>query len=399
MKRREFLQLPTLAAVPATGQRKKIAALTTTYHVRSHADDIITRFLEGYWINDRFYAQPCDIVSLYLDQVHPADIGYRLAGAYNFPVVDSIAKALTLGTGKLAVDGVLLVAEHGDYPFNDKQEQLYPRFKFFQQVVDTFRRYGRAVPVYCDKHLSWSWDEAKQMYDWSRELHFPLMAGSSVSVTFRRPELDYPLGVEFEDALMVGNGWVTDGGIFHDLETLQCFVERRKGGENGVRSVQHIQGDEVWRAAEQGRWSRELMHAALSRAERLGPGRPEDVKQPVACLVEYNDGFRAAIVALGGLVNEYLAAFRVKGRPGIDSTLCYVPPENSNNFSMLVHGIVQMFETDRNPYPVERTLLTTGALSFLMESAYRGHKRIETPALRVAYTAPAQSFYAHGIGS
>jgi hypothetical protein len=399
MRRREFLQLPAMAAVLHAGQRKKIAALTTTYHVRSHADDIITRFLEGYWINDQYYASPCDIVSLYIDQVHPADIGYRLAAAYNFPVVGSIDDALTQGTGKLAVDGVLLVAEHGDYPFNDKQQQLYPRFKFFQQVVDTFRRARRAVPVYCDKHLSWSWDEAKQMYDWSRELHLPLMAGSSVSVTFRRPELDYPLGVEFEDALMVGNGWVSDGGIFHDLEVLQCFVERRKGGENGVRRVQHIQGDEVWRAAEQGRWSRELMHAALSRAERLGPVRPEDVKQPVACLLEYNDGFRAAVVALGGLVNEYLAAFRVKGRPDIDSTLCYVPPENSNNFSMLVHGIAQMFETGKSAYPVERTLLTTGALSFLMESASRGHERLETPALRVSYTAPVQSFYAHGMGS
>ncbi len=399
MKRREFLQLPALAALPPSVQRKKIAALTTTYHVRSHADDIITRFLEGYWINDQYYAPPCDIVSLYMDQVHPADIGYRLSTAYNFPVARSIAEALTLGTGKLAVDGVLLVAEHGDYPFNDKQQQLYPRFKFFEQVVDTFRRSGRSVPVYSDKHLSWSWEEASRMYDWSRELHFPLMAGSSVSVTFRRPELDYPLGVEFQDALMVGNGWVTDGGIFHDLEVLQCFVERRKGGETGVRSVQYIQGDDVWRAARQGRWSRELMDAALSRAERLGPGHPEDVKQPVACLLEYNDGFRGAVLALGGLVNEYLAAFRVKGRPAIDSTLCYVPPENSNNFSMLVHGIVQMFETGRSPYPVERTLLTTGALSFLMESAYQGHKPIETPSLRVAYTAPPQSFYAHGRGS
>jgi hypothetical protein len=163
--------------------------------------------------------------------------------------------------------------------------------------------------------------------------------------------------------------------------------------------VQHVQGDAVWRAAEQGKWSRELMHAALSRAERLGPGRPEDVKQPVACLLEYNDGFRGAVVALGGLVNEYLAAFRVKERPAIDSTLCYVPPENSNNFSMLVHGIAQMFATGKSAYPVERTLLTTGALSFLMESAFRGHERLETPVLRVSYTAPVQSFYAHGTGS
>jgi hypothetical protein len=218
-------------------------------------------------------------------------------------------------------------------------------------------------------------------------------------VTFRRPELDYPLGVEFEDALMVGGGWVSDGGIFHDLEVLQCFVERRKGGETGVRAVQYLAGDQVWRAAEQGRWSKELLQAALSRAEKLGPGRPEDVKQPVACVVEYNDGFRGAVVALGGLVNEYLMALRVKGRASIDSTSCYVPPQNSNNFSMLVHGIAQMFATGKRPYPVERTLLTTGALSFLMESAYQGHQRLQTPALRVAYTAPAQSFYAHGKGS
>jgi hypothetical protein len=98
-------------------------------------------------------------------------------------------------------------------------------------------------------------------------------------------------------------------------------------------------------------------------------------------------------------VNEYLAAFRVKGRPGMDSTLRYVPPENSNNFSMPVHGIVQICETGKAPYPVERTLLTTGTLSALMESAYRVYERIETPELRVVYTAPAESFYAHGVGS
>ena len=51
----------------------------------------------------------------------------RLSTAYDFRVTKSIADALTLGTGKLAVDGVLMVAEHGNYPFNDKQQQLYPR--------------------------------------------------------------------------------------------------------------------------------------------------------------------------------------------------------------------------------------------------------------------------------
>jgi hypothetical protein len=400
MNRRQFLAGATALPLAAYQQRRpRIAALSTTYHVRSHSDNFITRFLEGYWINERYYPTPCDIVSLYLDQVHPADIGYRLSTAYGFPVVKSIAEALTLGTGKLAVDGVLMIAEHGNYPFNDKQQQLYPRFEFHQQVVDVFRKSGRAVPVYTDKHFSYDWTKAKQIYDWSQELHYPLMAGSSVSVTFRRPELDYRLGLEFDDALMVGGGWVSDGGIFHNLETLQCFVERRKGGETGVRAVEHLEGDAVWKAAEQGRWSKDLLRAALARAEKLGPGRPEDVKQPVLCLLEYNDGFRASIVMLGGLVNEYLLAFKVKGRSQIDATNCYVPIENSNNFSPLVHAIANMYLTGKHLYPVERTLLTTGALSFIMESAYRGHKRLETPMLNVAYRAPAESYYAHGRGS
>ena len=401
MRRRDFLAgaATTVPLKAWQATKPRIAALSTTYHVRSHSDNFITRFLEGYWIGEQYYPPPCQIVSLYMDQVHPADIGHRLASAYGFPVTKSIGEALTLGTGKLAVDGVLLVAEHGNYPFNDKQQQLYPRYEFHQQVVDVFRKSGRAVPMFSDKHLSYDWAKAKQMYDWSQELKYPLMAGSSVSVTFRRPELDFPLDVELTDALMVGGGWVSDGGIFHDLETLQCFVERRKHGETGVRAVQHLEGEEVWKAAGEGRWSKELMQAALARAEKLSSGRAEDVKNPVLCQLEYNDGFRAATLSLGGLVNEYLVAFRVKGRQEIASTNCYVPTENSNNFSPLVHAIAQMYLTGKRAYPVERTLLTTGALAFLMESAYQGHKRVETPMLRVAYRAPVESYFAHGRGS
>src|ERR1051325_9718094 len=184
MRRRSFLQLPAAALAAGSGP-KRIAALSTTYHVRSHSDNFITRFLEGYWIDKQHYEASADIVSLYLDQVHPADIGHRLSTAYNFPVTKSIGDALTLATGKLNVDGVLMVAEHGEYPFNDKQQQLYPRYEFFEQLVRVFKKSGRAVPVYTDKALSYDWAKARQMYDWSRELNFPMMAGSSLPVTFQ----------------------------------------------------------------------------------------------------------------------------------------------------------------------------------------------------------------------
>jgi hypothetical protein len=398
MRRREFIATAATARLArAQAKRKKIACLSSTYHVRSHSDNFITRFLEGYWIGDKYYEPPFEVASLWMDQVHPADIGRRLSAAYGFPITDTIAGALTLGAGKLAVDGVILVCEHGNFPHNEKQQQLYPRYEYFEQVVKVFRESGRSCPVFVDKHLSYDWRKARQMYDWSRELNFPLMAGSSVPVTFRRPPLDPPLGIELESALSVGGGWVADGGIFHILETLQAFVERRKGGEVGVRSVRMLKGDEVWKAAQQGLWQRELLDAALARSQKPKPEHRPEYMRAVLALVEYNDGFRGAVLALNE-VSEYLVALKPKGKPA-EATLCYIPIENSNNFSMLVHAITQTIATGKRPYPVERTLLVTGALAALMDSGYENCRRIETPHLKIAYKAPAKSWYAPGVGS
>ncbi|MBM3724798.1 MAG: hypothetical protein FJW40_05175 [Acidobacteria bacterium] len=401
IRRRDFLA--AAAATPvATAQtaRKKIACLSSTYHVRSHSDNFITRFLEGYWIGEKYHEPPFEVASLWMDQIHPADIGNRLASAYRVPVAKSIAEAVTVGgAGKLSVDGVILVCEHGNYPHNEKNQQLYPRFEYFEQVVKVFEASGRSCPVFVDKHLSYDWAKARRMYDWSRKLKFPLMAGSSVSVTFRRPSFDPPPDSAFESVLGVGGGWVADGGLFHILEAMQAIAERRRGGETGVRSVQLLKGAEVWRAASEKLWDRSLLDAALARGRQVEPGKPEDVKEPVLCLIEYRDGFRAAALALGGKVSEYLVAARTRGKPEPEAALCYIPIENSNNFSMLVHGITQMIATGSRPYAVERTLLTTGALSFLMESGHRGGKKIETPDLKIAYKAPVKSYFAPGEGS
>ena len=275
------------------------------------------------------------------------------------PKYSTIREALTLGGNELAVDGILLIGEHGDYPTNVKNQKLYPRHRFMKEVVSVFKRSGRAVPVFNDKHLSYDWGKAKQMYDWSRELGFPMMSGSSVSVTFRRPALDFPLETKLEEVLAVGGGWVADGGLFHILETLQCFAERRKGGETGIKSVQLLAGDAVWKAADEGRWSRSLLDAALSRGRKVTPGPVEEkAKRPVACLVEYNDGFQGTALGLGGKAGEYLAAVKIQGEPKLKSTLCYIPIENSNNFSPLVDSIGRMFTQGTLDYPIERTLLT-----------------------------------------
>jgi hypothetical protein len=390
MNRRQFL------ALAAPTRKKRIACLSSTYHVRSHSDNFITRFLEGYWIHEAHYDPPFEVASLWIDQIHPGDIGQRLAAAYNVTLARDIAGALTLGTGQLAVDGVVLVCEHGNYPHNEKDQHLYPRYEFFEQVVNVFRQSGRSCPVFVDKHLSYDWKKAQQMFRWSQELGFPLMAGSSVPVTFRRPDYDPPRGLVMDSALAVGGGWVGDGGIFHILETLQAFAERRRGGETGIRAVRLLEGEEVWKAAHQGLWRRDLLDAALARQQKPATQRPEEMKATLG-LIEYRDGFTAATLALSG-VTDYLAAVKPKHGPP-QATCCYIPIENSNNFSMLVHGITRMIETGQPALDVRRTLLVTGALASLMDSGHQNGRRLETPDLSIAYKPPPGSWYAKGEGS
>ena len=48
-------------------------------------------------------------------------------------------------------------------------------------------------------------------------------------------------------------------------------------------------------------------------------------------------------------------------------------------------NIQEMFLTGKPQYPVERTLLVSGALDALMESRHRGYARVKTPHLDVCY--------------
>mgnify|MGYP001261654244 CR=1 FL=1 len=213
--------------------RPKIAAITTVYHKFSHTQHIVDRFLEGYGWNGRHHRPEMDLVSLYVDQVDPdpeadrPDLSRdREARFPQMTIYPTVADALTLGGSDLAVDGVLLVAEHGSYNRNEKGQHLYPRYELFKQIASVYRTTGKTAPVFNDKHLSWNWDWCQEMYDISQELDFAFMAGSSLPVTWRTPSVEFPSGVEVEEALSVCYGGV-DSYDFHGLETLQCMVERR----------------------------------------------------------------------------------------------------------------------------------------------------------------------------
>jgi hypothetical protein len=391
--------------------RPKLAAVVTTYFKLSHGENIIDRFLYGYGWQGTHYHPPMDVVSLYVDQVGQGDLS-RSRGE-QFPslrLCSTIAEALTLGGSKLAVDGVVVVGEHGNYPRNEKGQTEYPRWEFFQQVVKVFKDSQRSVPMFNDKHLSWNWDWAKRMVDTSREMGFAYMAGSSLPVTWRIPSAEMPLGTHIREALCVGYGGV-DSYDFHALETIQCMVERRRGGETGVKWLQAYRGEKVWDALREGRWSRRLMEAALCRSHTLTPARegfndilPTDddlrrlVQDPVAYQYQHHDGLICTMLLFNGLVKDFNFAAAIEGQREPFSTQMYLPMPDGRTtladfFNGLVNNMEKMFLTGKPTYPVERTLLTTGLVAAGVESLYRQQTRYDTPHLAVTYQPTRESTF------
>ena len=263
----------------------------------------------------------------------------------------------------------------------------------FEEVVGVFRESGRSVPVFCDKHLSWSWENAQWMRGQASELGFALQAGSSVPLAWRLPPLALADGVALEDCLSVyyapdlPDG--VDYALYHTLEALQAFVEHRLGGETGVRAVHCLEGAAAWQAAEEGRWSPELLASAIDTvpsvktdardAEAMRTADPN----PVVVLVEYTDEFRAAAYLTRALLHdEFCLAARVAGSARPVAPWFHLNKPQRDHFSFLCNHAEVLFRTGRNSTSLEPTMLVTGILEAAANSRHENHRRIETPHLR-----------------
>jgi hypothetical protein len=253
--------------------------------------------------------------------------------------------------------------------------------------------------VFNDKQLAARWVDSHWFYAQSQQIGFPLAAGSVIPATFRRPELEVPLDTPLDAAIAVGGIPVVhvQSIAFHALELLQSLVERRRGGEVGIRSIEFLEGDAVWRARDAGRWSGELFEAAIGRDPARRPGRPEDlIAEPLAILLEYRDGFRAAVIGADGLVSDYSVAVQTAGRTL--STLAHFVRANGNSFSCLVPQIEDLVLNRRPSVPIERTLLTSGIIDFMMAAREQG-RPIDTPELGISYQPAEREAFCRGEGS
>ncbi|MBP87464.1 MAG: hypothetical protein CMJ64_12190 [Planctomycetaceae bacterium] len=404
------LAASSLAGAAQETKRKRLAIVTTEWRFHSHAWHMGERFLVGYPIAGRWHQPPFDVVSVYVDQQPENDLSRSRSKEFGFPIYPSIAEALRCGGDKLAVDAVLVIGEHGDYARNDIGQKLYPRYEFFKDVVKVFKEDGQTVPMFNDKHLSWKWEWAKEMAETSREMNFAYLAGSSLPVTWRMPSIDMPYGAEVDEVMCVSIGSI-DSYDFHALETIQCMAERRKGGETGVAWVEALRGDAVWKTMDshswqRGGWDPELFQSCLCRSQTLAQPTTfshryptaaqmrEWVKDPIVYRFQYNDGLKGSMLMMNGVIGDFTFAARVKGRKDPLSTLFYLPPTPNVVYSAaLMSKAEETFLTGKAPYPVERTLLTSGLVEAGVQSLASG-KRIDTPYMDVKYEAPRESTFA-----
>lgn len=368
--------------------RPRIALICTTYFKPAHADVIGTRLMLGYPWEGEHIESRVEVAGMYLEQIHDEDIGLGIAEQAGVPLYQSVAECMALGGTGVQVDGVVIVGEHGDYGKNELGQTLYPRRRLFDSAVSAMIGAGTFVPIFSDKHLAWSTSDAHAMYDLARRHDIPMLTGSSVPGAWRIPlGTDWPLGEPIDSVVAVAYG-PTESYGFHVLEAMQVLAERRPGGETGVVSVQALSGDEAKAALTDGRVDVGLFDDALA-AFRLGAEDEAAARATVrdVFLVTYRDGTRGATV----LVDEGVEGFAAAASGPSHRLACemHLEPSPYRHFVFLVRAIEHLVLSRDEPWPVERTLLTTCLLDAAMHSRHEGGKPVETTEVAdLTYQAP-----------
>jgi hypothetical protein len=378
------LPSPSLFGCDEITTKKRVAAVITIYRYNSHADVILGKILEG-WKQDGGVGPNLELVSLYVDQFPADDMSRKLAERFGFRLCTTIEETLTLGSKQLAVDGVISIGEHGDYPWNEKEQHLYPRRRFFAAIADTFEKCGFVVPVFNDKHPGPEWGDALWMYQRAKELGIPWMAGSSLPVSYRQPDQTLRWHDEVSACVAIGYSGLDIYG-FHTLDFMQCLLERRKGGELGVEWVQSLPTTKIGEWIDQGQLDSNLLDEALAVT---GGDRAKLLQSPPAdgalFIIQYRDGLKVPVLMLPGNAQGIGTAIRTKSGEIIATRTEERPDPRHPHFAYLLKGIEKMFQTGKPSYPVERSLLTAGILDRLLTSRYHKNVRLETPELAIEY--------------
>ena len=422
-----------MTTIGSRGKRPKFAAVVNEFWPGSHADLLVGRLHDGYEVLWTPTEPLCELASLHVLDPGPSDLGASRIREWDVRPAGRLRDALSGTGGGIDVDGVVLIAERNPRSgrpaeFDERGRPRDRRHEMFMQVARECELSARPVPIFLDKHLGNTWEEISEIYETSRRLSIPVMAGSSVPVTVRCPPVEIPVGSRVKEVVAVATG-SGEPPIFHPLELVQSMIERRAGFETGVASVRFVSGDRFWDAfTNGGLWSRELADAAIEAVPHYAGGAREYYRRypssiadgpassprgrEEAVVVDYNDGTRVSVLLLTGFMLRRAVAVRVdETRDPLvtwtptGSKLTDVPMIGASvatpgqkkpptwNFDHLAGFLDRFLFTGHSPFPIERTVLTSGILDAAITSRQSGGEAVDTPHLDIGYrpaTTPGQ---------
>ncbi|HEY2952414.1 MAG TPA: hypothetical protein VGK40_07525 [Verrucomicrobiae bacterium] len=376
---------------------RKIAFLLDEFAVPSPAQQILDRFLIGYPRDGAFHKLEGAEISTYLAVSVESNFGQR-------PEEFHLVVAPTAEQAVAGADAVVIVSRRPGALANEA----------FLKIALEQAPEGAA----CFVHgvLANSLASARDFAAAAAKRHMALLAGTPLSVTWRLPPVELPPGTPLAEALIVvqvgpqalqatpPSPPATLGGAeLQALEALLPVIERRRGGESGIRSVRFLEGKSFWKAGEKGLWSWPLLASALSRShtpqgDAVLDGRTQDLvglglvpklaRNPRAWLLEHGDGLRSAILVLDGVVADFNFAVRAQNGEVVSAQVFRAPPPAEHHFSRLTAVLEDFFHSGQSPWPVERNLLIAGLLETFGKPSSLTGQRVKTPKLGIAYTLP-----------
>ncbi len=373
----------------SSGAELRVAVLATVWFEGCHTDVIVPPIVEGWSLDGVAHETDLTVASMYLEQVgceQGEDLALPFLDRHGIARALSVGEALSDGRGGIGVDGVVIIGEHGDYELNEFGQQIYPRRRLFDAAVAAMTAAGRYVPIFNDKGLAYSARDANEMAETAERLGIGYGAGSTIPLSWRVPVgAEWPLGARMEEAVLLGWGPLERYG-FHCLEGLQAHVERRAGGETGVRRVVGLGSDESRAAIADGRVDPGLLHAAFAALDLDDAQRAAAIATVSGVIeVHYADGRVAHVVICEDEVRQF--AFAARGAEAEFVCQMWLPGHPHLHFTFLVRQMEHLVREGRPQIPIGRTRLTTGVLDYAMRSWASG-EGLDAPDLDIVYTAP-----------
>jgi hypothetical protein len=374
---------------------RKLAFLLEEFSKPSPAQQLVDRFLAGSFIHGESRRAPFATTSAYLMLSNSDPDLERRTKDFKLAVAQRAEQAVA------GADAVIVASRKPGAVANER----------FVQIALQHAPSGAACFVH--GALANSLESGRALADLARSRQIDLLAGTPLGVTWRLPEVELPPATSLAEALIVvqtnsspnqasppAPPSMLRGAELHALEGLLPVIERRHGGESGIRSIRFLEGKELWKAGDRGTWSWPLLASALSRSDSpqgdsVLDGRTQDLvglglvpklaRHPRGWVLEHRDGLRSTILVLDGVVADFNFAVRARDGSIVSAQLYRAPAPAEQHFSRLTAVMEDFFRTGKAPWPIERNLLIAGLLEAFGRPSSRSGRIVPTPWLEIAY--------------